>query len=99
MRVNGAPEREEDRLNLVEMVRWAEANPATVASIVESSRAFSALHLSELGQTCYMARLLQAYAALLVLDAERPAMAPLPPGGLQRKGHALGALFRAIRGA
>ena len=63
-----------DHLNLVEMVRWAEDNPEIVAGIVDEAREFVALHLSELGQTCYMARLLLAYSDLLTLDVDRHAV-------------------------
>ena len=52
------------------MVQWAEEHPVEVAKIVQEARKFAELHLSELGQTCYMARLLQGYSALVKYDAK-----------------------------
>ena len=60
-----------DHLDLVSKVRWAEDNPEIIAGIVDEARDFVATHLSELGQTCYMARLLLAYSDLLTLDVDR----------------------------
>ena len=45
-----------------------------VSGIVRDARKFAEHHLSELGQTCYMARLLDSYAKLLVHDADNSAL-------------------------
>ena len=61
------PDMNNTRINLVEMVEWAEAHPEQVREIVENARTFAEVHLSELAQTCYMARLLIKYVALFSL--------------------------------
>ena len=68
-----------EHLNIVEMVKWAEENPYQVAMIVDEARRFADLHLSELGQNCYMARLLLAYTKLVNVDTEQPRNVTIMP--------------------
>ena len=79
VQTSSSPDAKVKHLNLAEMVRWAEKNPSHVEAIVEEAHRFADLHLSRLGQTCYMARLLLAYSALVKQDAEQPVnMTTLP---------------------
>ena len=74
-----SPDPKNEHMNLVDMVKWAENNPAHVAAIVDEAREFANNQLSELAQTCYTARLLLAYSALLKQDAEQPVNMTLLP--------------------
>ena len=80
---NISPNPSIENLNIVEMVTWAEEHPHHVAMIVEEARRFADFHLSELGQTCYMARLLLAYTRLLNVDTEQPHNNTIVPATLE----------------
>ena len=57
-------------LDILDKIRWAKDHPDEVRAIVDNARSFAELHLSELAQTCYVARLLSEYQQLLIRDAK-----------------------------
>lgn len=60
--------------NLYEAWIWASQHPAEAAMIVGSARAFSQLHFTRLGQTCYVVHLLHEYSKLMSDRAQIPAL-------------------------
>ena len=86
--VSISPSTKQENVRLIEAIDWAEANPEKVAEIVRNARSFAEVHLSQLAQTCYLARLLTAYSSLLVKDTDSVNMSlhlgRVPPLGRTR---------------
>ena len=70
-------------LDLNDLVRWAVHHAAEVAQLVDNARAFARLHLSTVGQRCFVVRFLQKYHEMLqgldaleaLIEAESPNIA------------------------
>ena len=51
--------------NLHEAWGWASQHPDEAAKIVGNAQTFSQTHFTQLGQTCYVVRLLHEYSKLM----------------------------------
>ena len=73
--------------NLHDVWVWASQHPAEAAKIVGNARAFSQTHFTQLGQTCFVVRLLHEYSKLMsdrdripeLLHYNRPSNLTGPP--------------------
>ena len=64
IQVHYEPARWPDGTDLYEAWSWVNAHPDAAANIVRNAKAFSELHFTVLGQTCYVVRLLHEYSKL-----------------------------------